>query len=112
MKNILRSWQTTVGQLMLAAGLFLGLILGGPSQIVPPPTPPVVLSGTNLIWRFTNGFPYEPFLVVATTNFWLPARNWDVVSTNQFDQWGCCTLVLPIQPDRPCRFYRIALPVL
>jgi hypothetical protein len=77
----------------------------------PPQLPPVSLSGTNLVWNFTNGFPYEPFYVVASTNILLASTYWIRVVTNQFDQWGRRTLILPIEPDKPRRFYRIALPV-
>jgi len=75
------------------------------------PTPPVYLSGTNLIWHFTNGFSNVPFYVVASTNISLASANWTRVATNQFDQGGRCTLILPMEPDKPRRFYRIALPV-
>jgi hypothetical protein len=78
--------------------------------IIKAPPPPVYLSGTNMIWHCTNGFSNAQFCVIASTNVWLPPTNWTCVSTNQFDQNGCCLLTLPMEPDKPCRFYRIAVP--
>lgn len=69
--------------------------------------PPVSLSGTNLIVT-VNGSANLQFCVVATTNISLP--NWTPVSTNTIDQFGHCAVTLPIEPDKPQRFYRVAIP--
>jgi len=108
MKRNLRSVQIAVSRLTVVITLFLGFAAKAP--VFPPPQPPLYLSGTNLIWHFTNGFPDTQFFVVATTNLLLPSPQWTYVSTNQFDHTGSCTLVLPVYPDTPCRFYRLAVP--
>lgn len=69
---------------------------------------PAYLSGTNLIWNFADGISNAQFYVVASTN--LTATNWTIVATNQFNQVGTCTLTLPVDPAKPCQFYRLALP--
>jgi len=79
--------------------------------ITKPPAPPFYLSGTNMVWRWTNGLSNAQFCVIASTNAWLPLASWTYISTNQFDQNGCCLLTLPIEPDKPSRFYRIAVPI-
>lgn len=78
--------------------------------ITESPPPPIYVSGTNMIWHFTNGFSNGQFFVIASTNISLPLTNWTCVVTNQFDQNGCCLLTLPMEPDKSCRFYRIAVP--
>jgi hypothetical protein len=74
------------------------------------PPPPIYVSGTNMIWHFTNGFSNAQFFVIASTNISLPPTNWTCVITNQFNQNGCCQLTLPMEPDKPYRYYRIAMP--
>ena len=78
--------------------------------ITESPTPSVYLSGTNMIWHFMNGYSNVQFCVIASTNISLPPTKWTCVTTNQFDPNGCCLLTLPMEPDKPCRFYRIAVP--
>lgn len=73
------------------------------------PAPPPALSGTNLLWHYA-GLPDSPFFVMAATNLSLPPANWSYVSTNGFDSSGNCLLTLPIQPDKPGLFYRVAWP--
>lgn len=76
------------------------------------PTPPVwsqvSLAGTNLVWKLSQGTPGLPFTVVATTNPTLPLAYWSAVSAGNFDGFGRCTLTLPIEPDKPFRFYTIS----
>jgi hypothetical protein len=72
--------------------------------------PPVSCSGTNLIWT-TTGPAYLQFRVVATTNTSLPLTNWTCVFTNEFDQSGHCVLTLPMESDKPCRFYCLSISV-
>jgi len=95
---------------VLAATLLFASSHRAMSQICPSPAP-VYLCGTNLVWNFTGGFAYTPFYVVVSTNTLLPSAFWTRVATNMFDASGRCTLILPIEPDKPCRFYRVALPV-
>lgn len=70
------------------------------------PAPPVSVSGTNLIWAISGPTNLQ-FYVVATTNLLLPLTNWTSLSTNQFDLSGRCVLTLPMEADKPCRFYRV-----
>ena len=82
--------------------------------IYPFPTPPVYQSGTNLIWHASFGAngAYMPFYVVASTNLTSFSTNWSRVLTNAADSSGGFSVTLPIEPDKPSRFYRIAIPVL
>lgn len=71
--------------------------------------PPVSVSGTNLLWNLTSGPTNRQFSVLATTNLSLPLSNWARISTNQFDALGRCQLTLPIEPDKPRRFYSLLI---
>lgn len=106
MKRILylQSWG---GGLALIAGALLSLTARGPAQTCPP-WPPVYVCGTNLIWNYTGGPSNLPIYVVASTNLMLVSAQWTCVSSNWLDNWGRCQLVLPIEPDKPRRFYRLA----
>jgi hypothetical protein len=75
----------------------------------PPPPPGPSFSGTNFIWNFTNGIPFAQFYVLAATNIAQPETNWTSVSTNEFDKTGNGIITLPMEPDQPYCFYRIAL---
>lgn len=79
-------------------------------NIMVVPEPSLSLSGTNLIWKI-NGPTNLEFCVIAATNLSLAMPNWTAVSTNTIDQTGHCTLTLPIEPDKPQRFYRLSYPV-
>lgn len=69
---------------------------------------PVSFSGTNLIWTLADGPTNLQFRVLATTNLALPLTNWPCVFTNQFNQSGSCVLTLPMEPDKPRRFYGLS----
>ena len=122
MKRTLRPFPNKARAFTAAAALFFGLAGRGFSQ-TPVPTwgsealpiqsPQVHVSGTNLIVNLVDGFgfPGAQFCVVATTNLSLPKWNWIYVATNSFDQSGGCSLVFPMEPDKPRRFYCLTWPV-
>jgi len=74
------------------------------------PTSPISVSGTNLVWHVT-GTANAKFHVVASTNVSSPLSSWTWISTNQFDSSGHCVLTLPMEPDKPQRFYCLSFPV-
>jgi len=57
-----------------------------------------------------TGPAYMQFAVIASTNLSLPRSNWTRISTNVLSQFGDGTLVLPMEPDKPRRFYSLTLP--
>jgi len=71
------------------------------------PAQPPCLSGTNMIWNYTVGVPNASVVVMASTNLLLPVTNWNRISTNQFNPSGSCQFTLPVDPAKPCYFYRI-----
>jgi hypothetical protein len=112
MPRISRSIRTKAGWFLLAELLFVGGALRGGSQIIIPQYPPgVYVIGTNLIWSMTNGPRALTIYVVASANLTLTMTNWSRLSTNTFDQNGKLVLILPIEPDKPRRFYRLAIPI-
>lgn len=80
------------------------------SAIAPPlpSQPPVYISGTNLIWNFTNGVAGTQFFVRANTNLSSSLSNWTFIQTNTFDSTGAFQVVLPIESNEPSRFYRLS----
>ena len=105
------AWLCLTGLLLCG---FIGQVISQEVIINPQPgPPPVYLSGTNLIWSasFGSNLAYLPFCVVASTNIAAPSTNWLRVLTNAADQNGKFSVTLPIEPDKPYRFYRIAIPV-
>jgi hypothetical protein len=81
--------------------------------IVTVPPGPLSLSGTNLVWKISGATSLAgfQFRVVATTNLSLPRQNWTSVSTNTIDESGNCTVVLPIEPGIPQRFYCLSITI-
>ena len=116
MKRYWRSHQRNAGWLVLATALIISFIVlrvtgqdTRPQFHLPPP-PPVSIDGTNLIWNITNGWTNAVFYIRATTNLSQPllsqsVSNWICVQTNSFDSQGMVRLVLPMEPDKPFRFY-------
>ncbi len=70
--------------------------------------PPVSLSGTNLVWDLTDEPTNLQFRVLATTNLSMAITNWSCISTDTFDASGNCVLTLPMEPDKPRRFYNFS----
>ena len=105
------SVRTTASLIEMAAMLVLGFNLSGFSQIIYQQYPPgIYMVGTNLIWSITNGPRAFTIYVVASTNLVLTMTNWSRLSTNTFDQNGKLILILPIEPVKPRRYYRLAIP--
>ena len=103
--------RTKAGWFLLGVLLSFGGALRGVSQIIIPQYPPgIYVIGTNLIWSASNGPKNEPFYVVASTNLSLTMTNWPRVATNAFDQDSKFVLILPMEPDKPRRYYRLAIP--
>jgi hypothetical protein len=70
----------------------------------------ILLSGrTNLIISGTNGLPNRNYLVLASTNLFLPPTNWMCLSTNSIDGSGNFIFTNPATPNTPRLFYLLQL---
>jgi hypothetical protein len=78
-----------------------------------PAIPPVVInvqaSGSNLVFSGTNGNAGAPYYVLASTNLALPAAQWTVIGTNNFDSNGNFNFTNPLDPNTPQLFYQLQL---
>ena len=78
-----------------------------------PPAPVftgVQWSAPNLILTGANGLAGENILLLAATNLTLPAVNWTVLATNQFDAGGKLNLTNPMIPGSLPWFFRLRYP--
>lgn len=66
------------------------------------------ISGTNILFRGSNGWPGQNFYVLSSTNLNAPA--WTPIFTNPFDPFGNFNFTNPINFNRPALFYRLQLP--
>jgi autotransporter-associated beta strand protein len=83
-------------------------------QLAQPPLAPPVFSsitaaGGNLV-LVASGDPYGTCRLLAATDVTLPPAAWLPIGTNQFDATGQCSLVVPLNPLQPARFYRLVVP--
>jgi hypothetical protein len=69
----------------------------------------MVLSGTNLTMKGTNGLRNEDYVVLSSTNLSLPITNWESLSTNAFDGGGSFIFTNSIELNTLQRFYLIQL---
>jgi fibronectin-binding autotransporter adhesin len=77
---------------------------------VPPRFGSPVVSGTNLNLSVSGGTPGWPCYLLASTNVAQPMTQWARIATNQFDDSGNSTFILPINPAFLERFYRLQVP--
>jgi hypothetical protein len=89
-------------------------LLADGTLTVAAPTPPVFgsinTSGTNLIFTGSGGIPNANYYLIGTTNLTLPAANWTLLITNQFDSSGNFIFTNAMNPNWPQGYYRIQLP--
>lgn len=66
------------------------LVLSFTNNLAPvtPVTVNATLNSGNLVGTGSNGVPFHPYYVLASTNLSLPLANWTVISTNAFDAAG------------------------
>ena len=78
------------------------------------PLPPVIsgisLSGTNLVVAGSNGVAGNNYLILTSTNLFLPVSSWTILATNPFGPGGTVNFTNPVTPDAPPTFYRLRLP--
>ena len=83
------------------------LVLSFTNNLAPasPVAVDVSLSVGSFVCSGSNGVPYEPYYVLASTNLGLPLTNWTLVSTNAFDLNGNFNFTNPANPNSPQTFY-------
>jgi hypothetical protein len=89
------------------------LVFTGINGIVPVQSPVVastLFSGSNVTLSGTNGPVGGLYYVLSATNVALPPASWSRVATNAFGPGGSFTVVVPVNPADPARFYRLELP--
>jgi rhamnogalacturonan endolyase len=65
------------------------------------------LAGTNLAVSGAGGAPYGTYYVLTTTNLALPAGQWAILATNQFDAAGNFSFTNAINPGVAQLFYAL-----
>jgi autotransporter-associated beta strand protein len=65
------------------------------------------LSSGSIAINASNGLPFGPVSVLGTTNVALPASNWTVVATGNFDGAGNFTSPVTIDPALPTQFFML-----
>jgi hypothetical protein len=78
---------------------------GATTPILSPVFGSVSASGSNLIFRGTNGTPGNGYLVLTTTNLILPLTNWTLLATNSFDSVGGFNFTNPMSSTNSNQFY-------
>ncbi|HEV2328929.1 MAG TPA: autotransporter-associated beta strand repeat-containing protein [Verrucomicrobiae bacterium] len=86
----------------------------GVLSIVSSPTQrPYIRAATmnngNFTFDATNGVPYWPSLILASTNLALPLNQWTALATNNFDANGNFTFTNQPDPAAPQTFYLLQL---
>ena len=68
-------------------------------------------SGTNLAFTVTNGFAFETYCLLQSTNLALPLTQWTPVATNVSFTSGNFTITAPtpVNPNGPPQFYMLQL---
>jgi autotransporter-associated beta strand protein len=80
---------------------------------LPPEQPQLTnttLDGTNLIFSGVGGPTNGAYYVLTSTNIALPATNWSLLSTGQFDASGWFIFTNPVLTDIPELYYMLQLP--
>jgi hypothetical protein len=67
----------------------------------------IQLTGTNLVFQGTNGWPGQNYYVLTSTNLTLPLGQWQPILTNPFNPAGNFNLTNPLAPGVPKLFYRL-----
>ncbi len=79
-----------------------------------PAYPPVIDSAGmfngQLVVRGFAGLPFQPVVVLASTNLGLAPSEWTPVSTNQLDSNGAFHVTNAVDISVPQRFYRVQVP--
>jgi fibronectin-binding autotransporter adhesin len=70
----------------------------------------VVILGTNIVFRGTNGSLGGNYYVLASTNVTLPLSNWTRIATNAFESNGNFSSTNGMDPAKPELFYILQLP--
>ncbi len=88
------------------------LSISGLLQIVGPLTGTAVISapGTNVTYSGTGGIPGGGFTIVGSTDISAPLGTWSTVQTGTFDGSGNFSVVIPILPGAPQKFYDLRVP--
>jgi glucose/arabinose dehydrogenase len=69
----------------------------------------VTLSGTNVVFRGTNGPANGSYSVMVSTNVISPVAAWESLSTNPFDGNGNFAFTNAVNPTIPALFYLLRL---
>ena len=78
---------------------------------IPQPVINRTTSGNNtLVVSGIAGPPAGQYYILAATNVALPASQWSVVATNQFDAAGNFVFTNTLVPNAQTRFFRLSLP--
>ena len=86
----------------------ISALANGRLNVVLKPAPHITsfsLSGTNLVFGGTNGWPNGTYELLMSTNMVLSLTNWTAIATNTFDSNGNFSLTNGINPDEPRQFY-------
>jgi hypothetical protein len=76
------------------------------------PSPPPLISGTaisagSFVMTAGNGVPYDPCVLLSSTNLAAGAAGWTPWVTNYFDGYGNVIFTNPILPGEPGRYFRL-----
>jgi hypothetical protein len=66
-----------------------------------------LLSNGRFIFSGTNGFPWDAYYLLSSTN--LASGNWTLEATNTFDVNGSFFITNAVTPGAPQKFYRLQL---
>jgi glucose/arabinose dehydrogenase len=69
----------------------------------------IKITGTNLIFQGTNGWPGQNYSLLASTNLALPLNQWLPIFTNAINPAGNFNLTNPLTPGIPKLFYQLQL---
>jgi len=75
--------------------------------LLPAPTLGATASGADIVLTSAGGIPGGQLTVVTSTDASLPPDSWTPVVSDVFDLSGNYTLVIPVEPGTPQRFYAI-----
>ena len=86
----------------------------GVLSVVSSPTPSpkfgtLRMDAGGVILSGSNGVPFWPYYLLATTNLALPLANWTVMATNAFDASGNFNVTNPPNPGVTPVFYRLIM---
>jgi len=67
-------------------------------------------SGTNLMFKVTDGVPGGAYELLTSQNIAMPLASWNVIDSGSFDWLGSKNISVPISPVAPQRFFTIRVP--